>query len=235
MWGWLGIGVGVGIIIGLVAGVFLLFAWQRRLGFLRYCSEDSMDSPCGDIPSKGACGYDEDYKKTPANLENGMINGDVHLKGKTDYPLNIANGTYAMPNGKTENFNHCTKGNNYTTHDPKHPLKGDHSNASCGAKPNQSLHERRTSHPAMTLKMEESPQRFRSHSIQHHPAAVPKLVPITSGAVSNREMARYGSNYSLDPETSKPTLTPTHKRNVYFDTKRDSVDLDQCLQKSTDC
>ena len=234
MWGWLGIGGGVGICVGIVIGMFFMFAWQRRLGFLRYCSEDSMDGPCGEISCKGACGSDEDCKKSFANVENG----DLYpcAKGITDYPM--ANG--AVPNGKSEHFN-TAKGNNYTSHDLKYHSKCDQSNASYGVKCNQSLHERRTSQPAKTLMMQQmdgSPHRVRSHSVVHPKGHATAVVPtFKSGpAVSNKDMARYGSNYSLDPDTSKPTLTPTHKRNVYFDPQADTVDLD-CSSKwpSTDC
>ena len=247
MWGWLGIGGGVGTCVGIVIGMFFMFALQRRLGFLRYCSEDNVDGPCSDIPCKGACGSDEGYKKSATNAEKGMANCDTYpcAKGLTDYPIHMANPTYTLANGnctvangKSEHFN-SPKGNNYISHDfPKYSSKCDQSNASCDAKFNQSLHERRTSQPAKLLKMEESPHRIRSHSVVHPKAHAPAMVPtFTSGAahVSNRDMARYGSNYSVDLDTSKPTLTPTHKRNVYFDNKRDSVDLDHSPHKSTDC
>ena len=241
MWGWLGIGGGVGTCIGIVIGMFFMFAWQRRLGFLRYCSEDSVDGPCGEISCKGACGSDEDYKKSVANVENGMSNGDLYpcAKGKTDYPYTMANGHCAVPNGKNEHFN-SPKGNNYVSHDLKYPSKCNQSNASCDAKCNQSLHERRTSQPVQKLKMqqmEESPQRLRSNSVVHPKTHATAMVPVTfsGAAVSNRDMARYGSNYSLDPDTSKPTLTPTHKRNVYFDTSADTVDLDCSSKWTTDC
>lgn len=212
-----------------------MFAWQRRLGFPRYCSEDSVDGPCGEISCKGACGSDGDYKKSFDNVENGMSNGDLYpcVKGLTDYP--VSNG--AVPNGKSEHFN-SAKGNNYTNHELKCHSKCDQSNPSCGVKCNQSLHERRTSQPAKVLMMEESPHRVRSHSLVHLKGHATAVVPtFKSGpAVSNKDMARYGSNYSLDPDTSKPTLTPTHKHNVYFDPRADTVDLD-CSSKwpSTDC
>lgn len=223
-WQWLGIGGGVGICVGIVIGMFLMFAWQRKLGILSYCSDDHSTSQCTDgIPCKGACGSDEEYyKKTTANVENGtMPNSDSlcsPIKAKNDY-------VHAIPNG---NCHYPSKGNNYTSQLPK----CDQSNASCGVNCT-SLHERRTSQPAKIIKIQESPQRYRSQSTVQAPTMVP--VTFTQGAVSNRDMARYGSNYSLDPETSKPTLTPTNKNRVYFDRNRDSIDLDPSLYKSTDC
>ena len=235
MWGWFGIGAGVGICVGIVIGVFFMFAWQRRIGFLRYCNDDQVDGPCGgESSSKGAYGSDDEYyKKSAANVENGTVKGDPYsscAKGNNDC-------CHGMANGRNEYYSPPAKGNNNYNVDvdpPKQLLKYDQSNAS---KYNQSLHERRTSQPAKVLKMHESPQRLRSHSLQHGPAHAPVHVPVsfTSQAVTNRDMARYGSNYSLDPDTSKPTLTPTSKNRVHFNTDRDSVDLDQTLHKSTDC
>ena len=235
MWGWFGIGAGVGTCVGIVIGVFFMFAWQRRIGFLGYCSDDQVDSPCGgESSSKGACGSDDDYyKKSTTNVENGMVKGDPYssscAKGNNDY-------CHGMPNSKNEFYSPPVKGsNNYNVdNDPKQSMKYDQ----CSTKCNQSLHERRTSQPVKMLKMHESPQRFRSHSLQHGPAHAPVQVPVsfTSQAVPNRDMARYGSNYSLDPDTSKPTLTPTSKKGVYFNTDRDSVDIDPTqYNKSTDC
>lgn len=245
MWGWFGIGAGVGTCVGIVIGLFFMFAWQRRLGILRYCSDDRVDGTCNELSSKGAYGSDDGYsKKSATNLENGMAKGDSYsccAKGNND-------SSYSMPNGKNEYYQHSSpaKGsNNYTTQlgndSTKYPLKYDQSNASCSVKFNQSLHERRTSQPAKVLKMQQSPQRLRSQSVVHPPFHAPAHAPVqvptsfTQQHVPNIDMARYGSNYSLDPDTSKPTLTPTNKNKVYFNTDRDSIDLDQTLYKSTDC
>ena len=238
MWGWFGIGAGVGTCVGLVIGVFFMFAWQRRLGFLGYCSDDHVDGgPCGGEASGkgGAHGSDDTYgdyeKKSAANVENGI---PCYAKGNNDYG-------HSMAHGRNEYYSPPVKGNNnynVDTDPPKQLAKCDQSNVS---KCNQSLHERRTSQPVKMLKMHESPQRLRSHSLQHGPPGVVHApvhhVPVsfTSQAVPNIDMARYGSNYSLDPDTSKPTLTPTNKNRVCFNTDRDSVDLDQTPYKSTDC
>lgn len=233
MWGWFGIGTGVGVCVGIVIGMFFMFAWQRKLGFLRYCSDDQVDGPCNELSSsKGACGSD---KKSTVNVEKGIPNSDSFLspaKAKNEQPLN------SLANGKCDSIQCSAKEkNNYNTNvDPlRYPPKYIQSNMSCGTNcdPLVPLHQRRTSQPAKILKMQESPQhRMRSTSLVHTTNVVP--VQFTSEAVSNKDMARYGSNYSLDPDTAKPTLTPTANK-VYFDSKRDSIDLDQTLYKSTDC
>ena len=57
---------------------FFMLAWQHRLGFLGYCSEDQVNSPCGgESSSKGAYGLDDNcYKKSATNVENGTVKGD---------------------------------------------------------------------------------------------------------------------------------------------------------------
>ena len=231
MWGWLGIGTGVGIVIGIVIGTFFTFAWQRKLGLLRYCSDDQVDGPCSELSSsKEVCGSD---KKSTVNVEKGIIpNSDSFLspsKAKNEQPLN------SLANGKCDSVQCSAKEkNNYNTSidPPMYPTKYNLSNMSSGTNcdPPVPLHQRRTSQPAKILKMQESPQhRMRSTSLVHATNVV------VVEAMSNKDVARYGSNYSFDPDTAKPTLTPTAKK-VYFDPKRDSIDLDQTsLYKSTDC
>lgn len=242
MWQWFGIGGAIGIFAGIIIGMFLMFAWQRKLGLLRYCSDDRVDGPCvGDT----TYGSDDDfkksgvevtgYKKSASNVENGVANGDVlhcYDKGRNDPVKPLAN-------GKLESV-HCSskeKNNFNVTSPPYCPPNHDPTKLNYGVKYDQSvsLHQRRTSQPAQLLKMNESPQRVRSNSVVNPTRTGVTMVPvaITSESVSNRAMAHYGSNYSLDPTSAKPTLTPTNK--VRYDANRDSIDFDQSLQKSTDC
>jgi len=214
---WLGIGGGAGFAVGLVVGIVIMFAWQRKIGLFSHCRNDETNGR--EIDESCWHQHDEDYKKSAGNhYENEPTKPDAsnhHFKPPHENGFIHHNGH--IPNG------HCPPSvkskNNYdaTNDPPSYDSKEATRNRS------QSLHQRRTSHPVKMLKMAESPQRMRSAS----------MVPVTSEPVTNRDMARYGSNYSLDPESAKPTLTP--KPQVYFDPVSDSVDLDHSLHKSTDC
>jgi len=216
MWEWLGIGGGAGFLIGLTIGVVVMFAWHRKVGVFSHCRGKESG---GDIDELDWYTHEEDHKKSAANHEPSKLGACNHIKS-SPYHENghVHNGH--VPNG------HCPPSvkskNNYEVTDdpPSYDSKEAKFNRS------QSLYQRRTSHPVQMLKMTESPQqRMRSSS----------MVPVTSEPVANRDIARYGSNYSLDPESAKPTLTP--KPQVYYDSVTDCVDLDHrhSLQKSTDC
>ena len=221
MWEWLGIGGGTGFVIGLVVGIVIMFAWQRKIGPFSHCRGDGSSS--SEIDELGYFTHDEDHKKSAGNQYDNEPTkpgaSNHHFKSSPYHENGFINQNGHLPNG------HCPPSvkskNNYDVTDESPPPSYDSKEAKCNR--SQSLYQRRTSHPVKMLKMDDSPQRMRSAS----------MVPVTSEPVANRDMARYGSNYSLDPESAKPTLTP--KSQVYYDSVNGSIDLDHSLHKSTDC
>ena len=223
MWAWLGIGGGTGFLIGLAVGFVIMFAWHRKVGVFSHCRDSGSN---GRVDELSWYTRDEDHKKSAANHydnEPSKPGASDHFKSSPYHENGHVHRNGHLPNGQLPN-GHCppsvkSKNNYDVTDDP--PPGYDSKEAKCNR--SQSLYQRRTAHPVEMLKMAESPQKMRSAS----------MVPVTSEPVTNRDMARYGSNYSLDPESAKPTLTP--KPQVYYDPINDSIDLDHSLHKSTDC